>query len=79
MNVGEQLVSSYDVELECIVNEVFHSSLEELRQFAATQTSELKCPLLRLIQIEELLGRHVTKIAKKKRSQATRGTPPPEA
>ncbi len=60
--VKTNIKEKYDVELECVVNEAFHSSLKELRQFAAAQTSALQCPLLRLLQIEELLGVHVTKI-----------------
>ena len=35
--------------------------MTEMRRFAGRQTSELQCPLMRLLQIEELLGRHVSK------------------
>lgn len=77
--VKANIQEKYGVALECIVNEAFHSSLKELRQFAAAQTSELQCPLLRLLQIEELLGVHVTRIAANKRLQATCETHAPEA
>lgn len=57
--IAAQLRSKYKVQLECVVNEKFHACLKELREFARTQTAELQCPLLRLLQIEEYLGKHV--------------------
>lgn len=57
-----QLQAKYAVELECVVNEKFLACLKELREFARQQTAELQCPLLRLIQIEEYLGRHVERM-----------------
>ena len=51
----------YDIDIDCIVNEKFHACLKELRLYAATQTVALQCPLMRLMQIEELLGKHVSK------------------
>ena len=50
----------YDIDIECIVNEKFYACLEELRLYAVTQTAALQCPLMRLMQIEELLGKHVS-------------------
>ena len=50
----------YGIDIESIVNEKFHACLEELRLYAATQTVALQCPLMRLMQIEELLGEHVS-------------------
>ena len=50
----------YDIDIECIVNEKFYACLEELRLHAAAQTVALQCPLMRLMQIEELLGKHVS-------------------
>lgn len=61
--IKANIKAKYGVELECIVNEAFLSCLKELRAFAKSQTSELQCPLLRLLQIEELLGSHVAKMA----------------
>ena len=68
--VKANILEKYGVDLECVVNEAFHSCLKELRQFAAAQTAELQCPLLRLLQIEELLGIHVARIAANKPPQA---------
>ena len=39
------------VELECVVNAAFHSAMREVREFAGQRTAELKCPLMRLLQI----------------------------
>ena len=50
----------YGIDIECTVNEKFYACLEELRLYAATQTVALQCPLMRLMQIEELLGEHVS-------------------
>ena len=52
----------YDVEIDCIVNERFQECLGELRNFAKTQTKELQCPVMRYIQIEEYLSKHVAKL-----------------
>ena len=52
----------YDVEIECIVNERFQECLWELRNYAKKQTKALQCPLMRLMQIEEYLSKHVAKL-----------------
>lgn len=59
--VRRQIAASHGVQLECVVNEQFHQALKDLRSYAGQQTSELQCPLMRLLQIEELLGRHVSR------------------
>jgi len=59
--VRRRLGETFGIDLECVVNEAFSSALRELRTYAAQQTAELQCPLMRLLQIEELLGRHVSK------------------
>lgn len=67
--ISKQLETQYNVTLECIVNEKFLSCLKELRQFAGGQTSELQCPLLRLLQIEEYLEKHVARTSAKTEQQ----------
>ena len=52
----------YEIDIECIVNEKFQECLVELRNYAETQTQELQCPLMRLMQIEEHLDKYVKKI-----------------
>lgn len=60
-DVTAALKAKYNVDLECIVNEKFLASLKELRVFAGGQTSELQCPLLRLLQVEAYLEKHVAR------------------
>ena len=48
--------------LRCIVNQKFQECLSELRDYAKKETKALQCPLLRLMQIEESLNVHVTKL-----------------
>jgi len=59
--VTSRIRESSQVELECVVNGAFHSAMRQMREFAGRQSAELQCPLMRLLQIEELLGRHVNK------------------
>ena len=58
--IGANIKRQYNIDIECIVNEKFYACLKELRLYAATQTVALQCPLMRLMQIEELLGKHVS-------------------
>jgi hypothetical protein len=61
--IGARIRELYGVEIEFVVNERFSSCLSEMRQFARKQTSDIKCPILRFLQIEELLARHLEKLA----------------
>lgn len=61
-NVTAALKAKYDVDLECIVNEKFLACLKELRIYAGGQTAELQCPLLRLLQVEVYLEKHVARM-----------------
>lgn len=64
------ILAKFGVELECVVNEEFLSCLEEMRMFAGSQTAELQCPLMRLLQIEHYLTKHITKSASSKQRQS---------
>lgn len=57
--VSSIINGQYDVNIEFIVNERFLSCIKELRAYAASKTEEIKCPVLRLLQLEEALARHV--------------------
>jgi hypothetical protein len=59
--VQEHLKVNYNVDLQLIINKTFMDCLDELRNYAGNQTEELKSPILRLMQIEYKLGRHLTK------------------
>lgn len=61
--IKENIKARYGIELECVVNEAFLSCLKEMRAFAGSETAELQCPVMRLLQIEEYLSRHVAKAA----------------
>jgi len=52
----------HGVEVEFMVNARFLAALEELRAFAAKQTAELRCPLMRMLQLEAYLRKHVAKL-----------------
>ena len=59
--VDSNIKAKSDVSIEFIVNERFSDCLKELRAFAKSRTADLKCPVLRLLQIEEHLARHLQK------------------
>jgi hypothetical protein len=59
--VGKNIRTAYGVELDFVVNERFLSCLAELRKYAGSATADLQCPVMRFLQIEEYLGRHVAK------------------
>jgi hypothetical protein len=57
--VGKATKGSHDVDIEFVVNDRFRACMTEMREFARKTTAELKCPVLRMMQIEEHLGRHL--------------------
>ena len=63
--IKENIKKKYDVIIEFIVNEKFATSLTELRNYAKSETKDLKSPVLRLMQVEEYLKKHLGKMSKK--------------
>lgn len=61
--VRANIHAAYGVDLELVVNERFLSCLKEMRAYARVATSDIKCPVMRLLQIEEYLSKHVKKVA----------------
>lgn len=57
--IGENIKTSHSVDIEFIVNERFAACMSELRAFARSTTADIKCPVTRLLQIEEHLDRHL--------------------
>ena len=53
----------YSIDLELIINQRFADCLREMREYAGTQTSDIKCPVLRYLQIEQYLAKHVAREA----------------
>ena len=62
--ITKNIQAKYGVLLECIINEKFANCLVELREYASSKTEELKSPVLRFMQVEEYIKKHVSKISK---------------
>ena len=60
--VDENIQKQYGITIEFVVNERFQNCMNELREFSRTQTAELKCPVMRLFQVEEQLARHLKNV-----------------
>ena len=61
--IASNIKERHGVDIEFVVNERFLCCLSELRAFAKTTTADIKCPVTRLLQIEEHLNRHIAKTA----------------
>ena len=59
--ITENIQTRYGVVLECIINEKFANCLAELRVYARKETKELKSPVLRFMQVEEYLKKHLVR------------------
>ncbi|WIM06888.1 MAG: hypothetical protein OHM77_06390 [Candidatus Nitricoxidivorans perseverans] len=59
--IRENIAARYGVSVEFVVNEDFQRRIDELRQYVRSKTEELKNPVLRLLQIEEALQKHLGK------------------
>lgn len=57
--IGSKIFEKHSVQVRFVINEAFHKCLQEMREYARKQTAELKCPIMRLFQIEEQLKRHL--------------------
>lgn len=62
--IKQALYDEFNVQLEPIINEEYAICLSQLRQYAANETKELKSPILRLMQIEERLTKHLERLRK---------------
>jgi len=51
-----------------VVNEKFHAAFLELKRYAANTSEELKSPVLRLLQVEGWLEKHIKKTTLNKAS-----------
>lgn len=54
--------AEHNVTIEAVINQEYAKCLAELRSYAAKETKELKSPILRLMQIEEKLSKHIEKL-----------------
>ena len=58
-SVAKAILESHSVDVTFVVNQKFQDCLHEMRSFAGRQSSELKCPIMRLFQVEEQLKKHL--------------------
>ncbi len=49
------------IKIQLMVNDKFHAAFLELKKYAASNSEELKSPVLRLLQIEGWLEKHIKK------------------
>lgn len=52
------------IKVQLMVNDKFHSAFLELKKYAASSSEELKSPVLRLLQIEGWLEKHIKKTSR---------------
>lgn len=60
--IETNIKKAFDIEIEFIVNEKFQKCLAKLRDYAGSKTAAFSCPLMRLMQIEYFLDKHVSKL-----------------
>ena len=63
--IKRQILEKHGIEIIVICNHDFQKSLDELRNYAAKESKELKSPVLRYLQIEEKLKKHLVNLDKK--------------
>ncbi len=57
--IKSQLWHNYEQDLVLVINEKYQECLDELREYAKRETKELKSMVLRTMQIEEKLKKHI--------------------
>jgi len=57
--IKNHFLKKYKINIVAMINEDYLKCLEDLRSYAAEETKELKSPVLRLMQIEEKLKKHL--------------------
>lgn len=62
--IKTKLKEKYGIELEIVINKRFLSCLRELRDCGRKETKKSKSPVLRLMQAEKYLKKHIEKLEK---------------
>ncbi|MGS2779922.1 hypothetical protein ACVBAX_21525 [Robertmurraya sp. GLU-23] len=57
--VKEMIQDKFGVDLELVINEKYQECLVQLRNYSRKETKALQSPILRYMQIEEYLNKHV--------------------
>lgn len=63
-SIRQHMKDAFSVEVVLVVNEEFDRALRDLREFAAKETQDLKSPVMRYLQVEEHLKRHLLRLGK---------------
>jgi len=59
--IKSKIMEKYGIDVELIINEKFLLCLEDLRNYARMETKDIKSPVIRLMQVEEYLKKHIKK------------------
>lgn len=55
------MLLEFGVEIEAVINQKYAACLDELIVYSRRETQELKSPIMRLMQIEEHLAKHIVR------------------
>jgi hypothetical protein len=58
-DVIDELAKQYSIKLEVVINKRFYDCIQEMRSYAKKETKEIKNPVLRMLQVEEYLKKHI--------------------
>lgn len=61
LSVEKYLNKKHRIKLELIINDEFQKCLDKLKEYSSKQSKELNTPILRLMQIEEKLKKHLNR------------------
>lgn len=61
--IKNEISTRFGVDLQIVCNQDYMDCINKLRDYARTETKELKSPVLRLFQIEEKLTKHLKKLS----------------
>ena len=64
VEIQRYFAENHKINLHLIINQAYQDCLAELRDYAASQTKELKSPVLRYLQIEESLSKHLKNLTR---------------
>ena len=65
LEAQKYLKLKYKIEIELVINESFEKYFSELKEIALNLSEEAKSPVIRLMQIEGKLSRHLNRVQKK--------------
>jgi Holliday junction resolvase-like predicted endonuclease len=65
-DITSRVSNETGIDIRLVVNEEYQRCLTALREHAARETKELKSPVLRLMQIEEKLSKHLNRRSKRR-------------